>query len=165
MSTTLFSLDQQTALVTGAGSGIGRRIAVGLAQAGADVACLDLAGPGLEEVADEIRAAGRKALAIAADVTDVDSLTDAVNQTQSALGALSLAVNSAGIANAAPAEEMALSQWKRVVDIDLPGVFLSCQAEGRVMLEHRRGAIVNIASMSGSIVNRGLTQAHYNASK
>jgi NAD(P)-dependent dehydrogenase (short-subunit alcohol dehydrogenase family) len=165
MSTTLFSLDQQTALVTGAGSGIGRRIAVGLAQAGADVACLDLAGPGLEEVADEIRAAGRKALAIAADVTDADSLTDAVNQTQSALGALRLAVNSAGIANAAPAEEMPLSQWQRVVDIDLTGVFLSCQAEGRAMLDNGRGSIVNIASMSGSIVNRGLTQAHYNASK
>ena len=165
MSLSFFSLDGQSALVTGAGSGIGRRIAVGLAEAGADVACLDLPGPGLDEVADEVRAAGRNALTVAADVTDAESLTDAVNQTQSALGPLTLAVNSAGIANAAPAEEMSRSQWQRVVDIDLTGVFLSCQAEGRAMLDNGRGSIVNIASMSGSIVNRGLTQAHYNASK
>lgn len=165
MSLALFSLDGQTALVTGAGSGIGRRIAVGLAQAGADVACLDLPGPGLDEVGDEIRAAGRKAVTIAVDVTDADGLADAVGQTQAALGLLTLAVNSAGIANAAPAEEMPRSQWQRVVDIDLTGVFLSCQAEGRAMLDNGRGSIVNIASMSGSIVNRGLVQAHYNAAK
>lgn len=74
-------------------------------------------------------------------------------------------MNSAGIANAAPAEEMPLAQWQRVVDVDLTGVFLSCQAEGRAMLAHGGGSIVNIASMSGSIVNRGLRQAHYNAAK
>ena len=60
---------------------------------------------------------------------------------------------------------MGLPQWKRVLDINVTGVFLSCQAEARVMLGHGRGSIVNIASMSGSIVNRGLLQAHYNASK
>jgi NAD(P)-dependent dehydrogenase (short-subunit alcohol dehydrogenase family) len=78
---------------------------------------------------------------------------------------VTLAVNSAGIANAAPAEEMSLDQWRRVVDIDLTGVFLSCQAEGRAMLGRGGGSIVNIASMSASIVNRGLLQAHYNAAK
>jgi len=60
---------------------------------------------------------------------------------------------------------MPFEQWKRTIDVNLTGVFLSCQAEGRAMLGRKRGAIVNIASMSGSIVNRGLTQAHYNASK
>jgi NAD(P)-dependent dehydrogenase (short-subunit alcohol dehydrogenase family) len=165
MSSTLFSLDHQTAMVTGAASGIGRRIAVGLAQSGADVACLDLPGSALEEVGEQVRATGQKAITVAADVTDADSLRGAVEETHGRLGVLTLAVNSAGIANAAPAEEMPLSQWQRVVDIDLTGVFLSCQAQGRVMLAHGRGSIVNIASMSGSIVNRGLTQAHYNASK
>ena len=160
-----FRLDQQTALVTGAGSGIGRGIAVGLAAAGADVACLDLPGAAIDEACAEIEAVGRRAIAIHGDVTDPDSLGAAVQQVQSSLGPLSLAVNSAGIANAAPAEEMSLSQWQRVIDINLTGVFLSCQAEGRAMLEHGRGAIVNIASMSGSIVNRGLLQAHYNSSK
>jgi NAD(P)-dependent dehydrogenase (short-subunit alcohol dehydrogenase family) len=160
-----FRLDNQTALVTGAASGIGRRIAVGLAEAGADVACVDLTSPGLEEVVGEIRRLGRKGLALAGDVTDADTMAAAVRRTESELGPLTLAVNSAGIANAAPAEQMDLAQWQRVVNVNLTGVFLSCQAAARPMLDRGRGSILNIASMSGSIVNRGLLQAHYNASK
>ncbi len=160
-----FRLDNRTALVTGAASGIGKAIALGLAESGADVACVDLPGPGLDEVVREVQQRQRQALALPGDVTDAASLAEAVRRTDAELGPLSLAVNSAGIANAAPAEEMDLAQWQRVVDVNLTGVFLSCQAEGRAMLGRGRGAIVNIASMSGSIVNRGLTQAHYNASK
>ena len=74
-------------------------------------------------------------------------------------------VNAAGIANANPAEEMEEAQFQTMMDINLKGVFLSCQAEARAMLRHGRGSIVNIASMSGVIVNRGLSQCHYNASK
>ena len=165
MTTANFRLDGRTALVTGAASGIGRGIAVGLAEAGADVGCFDLARPALEEVCEEIRGLGRKAIPVAGDVTDSSSLTSAVQQTEADLGPLTLAVNSAGIANAAPAEDMALEQWRRVIDINVTGVFLSCQAEARAMLDHGQGSIVNIASMSGVIVNRGLLQAHYNASK
>jgi NAD(P)-dependent dehydrogenase (short-subunit alcohol dehydrogenase family) len=160
-----FRLDGQTALITGAASGIGRGIAIGLAAAGADVACFDLPGSALEDVCAEIDTAGQRAIAVRGDVTDPDALRGAVDNAQNNLGPLTLAVNSAGIANAAPAEEMPLTQWQRVIDINVTGVFLSCQAEGQAMLEHGRGAIVNIASMSGSIVNRGLLQAHYNASK
>lgn len=160
-----FRLDDRVALVTGAASGIGRGIALGLAASGADVACFDLAGPALDEVVDVINETGRHAVGVAGDVTDPDSLTAAVRQTEADLGPLLLAVNSAGIADAAPAEEMSLQQWQRVVDVDYTGVFLSCQAEARVMLPRGRGAIVNIASMSGSIVNRGLRQAHYNSAK
>ena len=160
-----FRLDDQVALVTGAASGIGRGIALGIAASGAAVACFDLAGPALDQVVAEIGATGRRAVAVPGDVTDPDSLAAAVQRTESELGSLTLAVNSAGIANAAPAEEMALAQWQRVVDVDYTGVFLSCQAEARVMLPRGRGAIVNIASMSGSIVNRGLLQAHYNSAK
>jgi NAD(P)-dependent dehydrogenase (short-subunit alcohol dehydrogenase family) len=160
-----FRLDLQTALVTGAASGIGRAIAVGLAEVGANVTCFDLPGPGLDEACAEIEKTGQKAIAAPGDVTDSASLTEAVQQAESTLGALTLAVNAAGIANAAPAEEMPLDQWQRMIDIDLTGVFLSCQAESKAMLDHGRGSIVNIASMSGVIVNRGLLQAHYNASK
>ena len=81
------------------------------------------------------------------------------------LGPLDVAVNCAGIANATPAEDMPLAQWQRMLDINLTGVFLSCQAEGRVMLTRQRGSIINIASMSGVIVNQSLAQAHYNSSK
>src|SRR4030095_7167764 len=99
----------------------------------------------------EIRAAGGEAIAVLGDVMDADMLADAVRDAETELGPLSLAVNSAGVANAAPAEDMSLSQWQRVIDINVTGVFLSCQAESRAMLEHGRGAIVNIGSMSGSI--------------
>ena len=106
-----FRLDQQTALVTGAASGIGRGIALGLAAAGANVACFDLPESAVEEVCGEIRAAGREAIAVAGDVMDADMLADAVRDAESEFGPLRLAVNSAGIANAAPAEQMSLSQW------------------------------------------------------
>jgi len=160
-----FRLDQRTALVTGAASGIGRAIAVGIAESGANVACFDLPGPGLDDVCAQVQTVGVKAIPVAGDVTDASSLTAAVEQTQNTLGALTLAVNSAGIANAAPAESMPLDQWRRVIDINVTGVFLSCQAEAQAMLANGGGSIVNIASMSGTIVNRGLLQAHYNASK
>jgi NAD(P)-dependent dehydrogenase (short-subunit alcohol dehydrogenase family) len=165
MTSSLFSLEDRVAVVTGAASGIGRRIALGLAEAGAHVGLLDLSGADLEGTAKEVEALGRRALALPADVTSADDLTGAVTRVETELGPLRLAVNCAGIANAAPAEDMDLAQWQRVIDINLTGVFLSCQAEARAMLPHRDGSIVNIASMSGVIVNRGLLQPHYNASK
>jgi NAD(P)-dependent dehydrogenase (short-subunit alcohol dehydrogenase family) len=162
----LFDLGGEVALVTGAGSGIGQRIAMGLAQCGANVALLDRrTDDGLAKTAEFIAAAGRQSIQIAADVTSAQALNDAVQRTEAELGPLTLAVNAAGIANANPAEEMEESQFQTMIDINLKGVFLSCQAESRAMLKNGRGAIVNIASMSGVIVNRGLMQCHYNASK
>lgn len=162
----LFDLNGDIAFVTGAGSGIGQRIAVGLAEAGADVACFDLpASTGLPDTAARITALGRRALVLHGDVTQAADLDAAIAALERDLGALTIALNCAGIANAAPAEEMPFAQWQRVQSVNLDGVFLSCQAEARVMLPRKRGAIVNIASMSGSIVNRGLMQAHYNSSK
>lgn len=162
----LFDLSGNIALVTGAGSGIGQRIAMGLAQCGADVALIDRrTDDGLANTADFIAKAGRRSIQIAADVTDGEALEDAVQRTGSELGALTLAVNAAGIANASTAEDMAESQFQTMMDVNLKGVFLSCQAEARAMLKNGRGSIVNIASMSGVIVNRGLNQCHYNASK
>jgi NAD(P)-dependent dehydrogenase (short-subunit alcohol dehydrogenase family) len=161
-----FSLTDQIAFVTGAGSGIGQRIAIALAQAGADVAGFDLPGAaGLEATVDQIRSLGRRAVALRGTVTQAADLAAAVAETERILGPLTVAVNAAGIANAAPAEDMAQEQWQRMFDINLTGVFLSCQAQARVMLPRGKGAIVNIASMSGTIVNRGLNQVHYNTSK
>ena len=162
----LFSLEGKNAFVTGAGSGIGQRIAVGLAEAGASVGCFDLASSsGLNDTVKRIEGVGRRGLALTGDVTQAENLAAAISTLEKELGPLSVAANCAGIANAAAAEEMSLAQWQRVFDINLTGVFLSCQAEARVMLPRKQGSIVSIASMSGTIVNRGILQAHYNASK
>jgi NAD(P)-dependent dehydrogenase (short-subunit alcohol dehydrogenase family) len=165
MSAPSFRLDDRVALVTGAGSGIGQRLAIGLAEMGADVGCLDLPGSDVAATVAAVEKTGRRAVALAADVTRPADLAEAVAETERALGPLRLAVNAAGIANAAPAEDMPPEQWSAVIDVNLTGVFLSCQAEARALLRNGGGAIVNIASMSGVIANRGLTQAHYNASK
>lgn len=160
-----FRLDDEVAIVTGAASGIGRAVAEAIAAAGAAVGLVDLAESDTRAVAESITTAGGRAIPLDADVTSRSQLSDAVRAVEDQYGPLSLAVNSAGIANAAPAERMPQEQWQRVYDIDVTGVFLSCQAEAEAMLDHARGAIVNIASMSGTIVNRGLQQAHYNSAK
>lgn len=162
----LFDLSGETAIVTGASSGIGQAIAIGLAKAGADVCCVDRPGSvGVKDTVAAIEATGKKAIVADADVREKGALVAAVACTETKLGPLSLAVNAAGIANAAAAEEMDEEQWRHMLDVNLTGIFLSAQAEGAAMLKHGRGSIVNIASMSGSIVNRGLLQIHYNASK
>jgi NAD(P)-dependent dehydrogenase (short-subunit alcohol dehydrogenase family) len=162
----LFSLEAKISFVTGAGSGIGQRVAVGLAEAGASVGCFDLASSsGLNGTVAQIEKVGCRAIALTGDVTEAADLKQAVGIVEKVLGPLSIAVNCAGIANAEAAEEMPLAQWQKVIDVNLTGIFLSCQAEAKVMLPRKQGSIVNIASMSGTIVNRGLLQAHYNSSK
>ncbi|MFD1987495.1 SDR family oxidoreductase [Mesorhizobium newzealandense] len=162
----LFKLDGDVALVTGAGSGIGQAIAIGLAEAGADVACFGHASKGgLDDTAHRITALGRKALVLTGTVTSPSDLAAAIDRVESELGALTIAVNNAGIAGSEPAETLSLETWQKVHQVNVAGVFLSCQAEAHKMLTRRRGSIINIASMSGTIVNRGLTQAHYNSSK
>lgn len=160
-----FSLEDKVAFVTGAGRGIGLTIATGWAAAGAAIACFDLELDSAERAAESLRAAGGKAIGVAGNVTDAESLAAAVARTTSELGGLDIALNNAGIAHQAPAEELTAADWRRMIDVNLTGVFLAAQAEARIMLPNGGGSIVNIASMSGTIVNRGLVQAHYNASK
>lgn len=165
MAMAQFRLDGRVALVTGAGSGIGAGIARGLAESGAAIACVDVAEAGLAETVSAIETAGGKAIAVVADVRDEAAMEAAVERTERELGKLSAALNCAGVHDNAAAASMSRTQWQRVLDTNLTGVFVSCQAEGRAMLRNGGGSIVNIGSVSAHICNRGLAQVHYNAAK
>lgn len=160
-----FRLDGRTAMITGAGGGIGGRIALGLAQYGAAVACTDLAGDGLQRCVDAVREAGGQAQAFPMDLTDAEAFDRCVPDAESALGPLTLAVNCAGVHSTSPAEDMELATWQRLVDVNLTGVFQSCQVQGKALLRNGGGSIVNIGSISATIANRGINQVHYNATK
>ncbi|AIX73167.1 MAG: SDR family oxidoreductase [Mixta calida] len=162
----LFSLTGRVAFVTGAGSGIGQTIAIALASAGAKVACFDLRQDGgLAETVKRIEEIEGDACAFTGDVRQLSDLRDAIATVKERYGCLDVAVNAAGIANANPALEMESEQWQQVIDINLTGVWNACKAEAELMTQSGGGSIINIASMSGVIVNRGLEQAHYNCSK
>jgi NAD(P)-dependent dehydrogenase (short-subunit alcohol dehydrogenase family) len=162
----LFSLAGGIALVTGAGSGIGQAIALGLAEAGADVACFGHGSAGgLDGTAAHIRQMGRRSIACHGDVTHAADIDAAIDKTGRELGPLSIAVNNAGIGGAGAAETMSIEDWEHLYDVNVTGVFRCCQAQAKVMIAHGGGSIINIASMSGTIANRGLKQAHYNSSK
>ena len=160
-----FSLVGQSALVTGGASGIGACLAAALAEAGANVALADRHLEMAQDVARQLAAQGVATLAIDVDVTRADQVQRMVDQVLDAWGQLDVAVNSAGVATRARAEELEEDDWDHVVGIDLKGIYLSTRAEGRAMLARGRGSIINIASMSGQIVNRPQLHSHYNAAK
>ena len=159
----LFDLTHETAFVTGAGSGIGHAIAIGLAEAGAKVLCFDVSDPA--NTVASIRNAGGSAAAFRGSVCNESDIADGIAAAEKELGTLSIALNCAGIANAHPAQDMPLEQWQHMMNVNLTGLFLSCKIEFQAMAAQRRGSIINIGSMSGVIANRGLLQCHYNTAK
>ena len=138
----------RVAVVTGAGSGLGRATAVRLAQEGAAVACLDMSLPAAEETATQIGAAGGKAKAYKVDVSDAASVGAAVEGTVRDLGAPRVLVTCAGIGKFANAHDMAVEDWTRIIAVNLTGTYLSCRAILPHLLEHG-GNIVTIASNAG----------------
>jgi NAD(P)-dependent dehydrogenase (short-subunit alcohol dehydrogenase family) len=163
--TNLFDLTDRVALVTGGGRGIGREIARTLAAAGAHIAIAEFNAQSGEEAAQEIAAMGRRALAVQTDVRDHDSVIAMVTAVLKHFGKIDILVNNAGIALNVPSETCTVEEWERILGVNLFGVIWCCTAVGRHMLERKSGAIVNIASMSGSIVNKPQPQAGYNISK
>ena len=160
-----FSLRGRTALVTGAGRGIGYALAQALAEAGADVACVDLDGDSAQRAAQEFAKLGVRTLGIQTDVTRKAEVMAMVAAVVERWGRLDIGVNNAGIARGGPAEELSEEDWDAVLEVNLKAVFLCCQAEARAMLPRGYGKIINTASMSATIVNRPQCQANYNAAK
>ena len=135
-------------VVTGAASGIGEAAARALAKAGGRVGIVDQNEAGAKRVADEIAAAGGMAVAAVLDVREAKATVEVMARLEHALGPLHGLVTAAGISRAQPAEDMTEETWDAVVDTNLKGMFLSCQAAGRLMLSRGRGAIVNIGSVN-----------------
>ena len=161
----LFGLKGKTAFVTGGAQGIGKVVALGMANCGMDVAIIDVNKEKAEEVADQIAKLGVKSLALAIDVTSVQEVDKMMAVIIAKFGKLDVAFNNAGIVNNIPSESIDYADWKKVIDVNLSGVFLTAQAAGRQMIIQGGGSIINTASMSGHIVNRPQTQSAYNASK
>ncbi|HET8524295.1 MAG TPA: glucose 1-dehydrogenase [Thermomicrobiales bacterium] len=161
----LFDLSGQVALVTGAGSGLGVIFSEALAEAGADIVCADINLEGAKRTAAHIEAMGRRAAAVAVDVTDEAAVEQMVRAATEQLGRLDILVNNAGIAAGGPPEDLSLADWQRVVDVNLTGVFLGAQAAARVMIPAGGGRIINIASILGAGASEPIPAAPYAATK
>jgi len=159
-------LDGKKALVTGGARGIGKSIATALTEAGAEVAIVDINIETAEATANELFKKGKKVIAIDADVTDPVQVDRMLIKIVKEFGELNIAFCNAGICINVPALEMTLEQWKKVLDVNLTGVFLVAQAAGKQMMKQGKGgSIINTASMSAQIVNFPQPQCSYNASK
>lgn len=165
MSNSDFDLTGQTALITGAGRGIGLASARRMAAAGADVIIAEYVAENGEQAAAEILSMGRQSMFIEVDVRDSASVDQMAATALKRFPQIDILVCNAGIAQAVNAEVCSDEDWLNMMAVNLNGVFWCCRAIGRHMLARGSGAIVNVASMSGMISNTPQPQAHYNAAK
>ncbi|AKN16996.1 SDR family oxidoreductase [Mycobacterium haemophilum] len=162
----MFDLRGKTALVTGASSGIGKKVALAYVQAGAHVAVAARHSEALRKFAAEIAPTGGKVVPISCDVTHPDQVTNMVDQVTAELGGIDIAVCNAGIITVAPMLDMPLEEFQTIQNTNVTGVFLTAQAAARAMVRQGRGGvIINTASMSGRIINIPQQVGHYCASK
>lgn len=146
-----FKLDGQIALVTGGSRGIGRAIAIGLAECGADVAILSRDTDKSGEVLEKIKQIGKKSIAISCDISKISDINEKVDYIFEEFGAINILVNSAGRHVKVPSFEMTESQWDEVFNTNIKGLFWVCKSVGKGMVENGGGSIINIASINGLI--------------
>jgi 3-oxoacyl-[acyl-carrier protein] reductase len=156
-------LENQIAVVTGAGRGIGRAIALKFASEGADVVCVSRTAENSEKVAGEVRALGRKAWALAVDVSDTAGVTAAAEKILAECGKVDILVNNAGVTRDGLLMRMSDADWDAVLNTNLKGAFLFTKAFARSFVKQRSGRIINVASIIGLVGQAG--QANYAASK
>ncbi len=160
-----FRLDGRISLVTGAGRGLGRAIALGLAQAGSRVMLVDVNSEDLAGVEAEVRDGGGQAASAVVDVGDEAHVQACIAETLRRFGGLHVLVNNAGVTSRSPLEDLPLEDWERVLRVNLSGTYLCCKHAARPMMAQGGGSIINIASMSGLVGNRGGDNSHYCATK
>ncbi|HYL97587.1 MAG TPA: SDR family oxidoreductase [Blastocatellia bacterium] len=147
----LFDLTGKVALVTGGSRGLGFEMAEGLAEAGASLMLLARREQWLTPAVEEFQKRGFKCSGMICDVANADQVQAAVDKTIDEYGKIDILLNNAGISWGAPAQEMPADKWKMVLDVNLTGAFLFCQAAGREMLKRKSGVIINVASIAGLI--------------
>lgn len=145
----LFDLTGKVAIVTGGGRGLGEQIAKGFAEAGANVVLCSRNENACKEVSEELKSIGVESLAIKCDVTNPEDVQNVVNQTKEKFGRIDILVNNSGASWGAPAEDMPLEAWHKVLNVNVTGTFIMSQAVGKIMLEQKTGKIINIASVAG----------------
>ncbi len=160
-----FSLAGQVGIVTGGGQGLGKAFCRAFAEAGADIAVAEFNKKTGPNTVEEIQALGRRSLFIETDVRKKASVEAMVAKTVAEFGKLDFIMNNAGIVVWKEAEEVSEEEWQDVIDVNLTGVFYCCQAAAKQMIKQGGGRIINIASMSGLIINQPQNQASYNSSK
>lgn len=163
MGLELFQLTDRVAIVTGGGRGIGRSIALGLAEVGAHVVVADFNAPLGEETAADIRKLGRKSLAISTDVQYAEPVQNLVDKTMAEFGKIDILVNNAGGNFPRAFADMSEKAWDALIRENLKSVFLCTSAVGKVMLKQKRGSIINMASLAGILPYAQMT--HYATAK